>query len=554
LNESNLVVFTAPTAAGPWVQVLTTVNTLRNEVSFTVTSFSHFVIADGSTTLSTPAIPIIDPIAGDLAFEGLPYTGPTPTLSQGTLPVAWTLETGPGGMTVDGGTGVVSWATPTTAGSPHTVTIRASNEAGFDDESWPLSVSPPILSAEDEVKVNLSQWEYAPDIVTPFGSFPGDSMSTGKNPDDGVDGSGADLSIGTSNLGSGQAFAHWDSPPDLIGFNADATYRVSWQIAATGFASPQNVPQMRLRAGYGFTGGLGATDVVVPETGAAAPTVGGETTYQLFFDELDVAAADGTVTVSLGTPFDGQTSTENAKRLFFDWVDFEGQSTPLGGGALELECVVIQRFTKGDILAVALVEDEITEFTQGVEVDLFGGTLDTSPGSALNVTFETGSALIESTGTNTAGAILLFNTLPLQLDVAGVAALPLTPSSPSEERIYRAEVGFSAITGAPDVPPMRVILGAFDSGNLVNTISTEYIINALRGNLEGDETANPALGAMSFSAYLALPSNQPTLGGAVGDQVQASLSLIDQDSPYVSAGSVRIDTIRIESFAANLLP
>ena len=99
---------------------------------------------DGSTVLNppvTPVAPVIDPIADGSATAGVPYTGPTPSLSQGTPPIAWTLAAGPAGMTINGSTGVVSWANPVVAGSPHTVTIRAANSAGSDQESWQLTVS-----------------------------------------------------------------------------------------------------------------------------------------------------------------------------------------------------------------------------------------------------------------------------------------------------------------------------------------------------------------------------------------------------------------------------
>jgi hypothetical protein len=403
--------------------------------------------------------------------------------------------------------------------------------------------------------VDLGNWEYAPDIVDPFGTFPGDTITTAKSNDSDGDGSVNDLSIGSSNLQSGLAYAHWDSPPDLIPFVADSTFRTIWQVQTAGFGSAANVPQMRFRAGYGFTGGLGATDVVVPETGAVAPTIGGsgETIYELIFDELDVATANGTTTISLGTPFDGDTSTENAKRLFFDWVDFDDQR-PLGGGTLEVESVTVQRFDTDDILSALTTEVDITNFTQGQEVDQFGGTLDTSPGSSLNVSFAPSGATISSTGTNTEGPVQIFGALTLKLDVAGVAALPVEPLFPSSDRIYRAQIGLSDISGSPNVPPLRVIVNAFDSNLSVNTLSTELIINALRGVLEGDGTPNPALAPQSFSAYLALPSNQPSLGGSAGDRIQASLSVIDQDDPYVGSGSVTIDNISIASMPSSLLP
>jgi hypothetical protein len=50
-------------------------------------------------------------------------------------------------MTINSSTGVVSWANPTASGSPHTVTIRATNSAGFDDESWLLTVNPVVNQA-----------------------------------------------------------------------------------------------------------------------------------------------------------------------------------------------------------------------------------------------------------------------------------------------------------------------------------------------------------------------------------------------------------------------
>ena len=44
-------------------------------------------------------------------------------------------------MTINGTTGVVSWASPTVTGSPHRVTIRATNRSASDDETWLLTVN-----------------------------------------------------------------------------------------------------------------------------------------------------------------------------------------------------------------------------------------------------------------------------------------------------------------------------------------------------------------------------------------------------------------------------
>ncbi|MBI4479515.1 MAG: putative Ig domain-containing protein, partial [Acidobacteria bacterium] len=105
---------------------------------------------DDETWLLTvnPILPVISEIGNQTISEGSPYTGPTPSLTQGTLPVTWSLVASPSGMTINSATGVVSWTSPTTSGSPHTVTIRATNSAGFDDETWLLTVNPvpPIIS------------------------------------------------------------------------------------------------------------------------------------------------------------------------------------------------------------------------------------------------------------------------------------------------------------------------------------------------------------------------------------------------------------------------
>ncbi len=85
--------------------------------------------------------PVIAPIGDASTPEGVPYTGPTPTLLEGVGPVTWSLVTGPAGMTIDSATGVVFWEDPVVAGSPFTVTIRATNAFGFDDEDWLLTVT-----------------------------------------------------------------------------------------------------------------------------------------------------------------------------------------------------------------------------------------------------------------------------------------------------------------------------------------------------------------------------------------------------------------------------
>jgi|GEM_PF-553146 len=83
--------------------------------------------------------PIIAPLSDDDASSGTPYSR-TPTLTQGTAPVTWSLITGPAGMTIDPQTGQVAWSDPQPPGSSYIVTILAANTVGTDDETWTLRV------------------------------------------------------------------------------------------------------------------------------------------------------------------------------------------------------------------------------------------------------------------------------------------------------------------------------------------------------------------------------------------------------------------------------
>jgi hypothetical protein len=542
-----------------------TIDTETGVVSWpspTVTGSPH-TVRIGATTLEgfdteSWTLEVVDavaiaPIPDDSITAGATYTGPTPSIVLGTPPFVWTLVEGPPGMTIDPATGVVTWPNADTTGSPHKLTIQVTAADGVDQVSWTLTVSTAATTV-----VDLSQWEFSPQLVVPFGSgpsaFPGDTILSSKVVDPDGDGSVSDLSISTANMETSQAFVHWDSPPDLIPYTEDATYRVTWVVEAFGFDAPGNVPQMRLRANYGFTGGLGSAAMIVPENGNVAPLIDGETTYELWFDELEVASANNQRDVQLGTPFDGLISTENAKRLHFDWVDFEGQDDPIGGGTLVLKSVVIDRFDRETLLAPSFVQRIIPGFTQGVSVDLFGGTLDTSPGSTMTVQFNSQNAVISSVGTNSQGGVMLFGVLPLALDVAGVAVLPFEPQFPDEARVNWSHIFLSSVAGNPAVPPLRVIMNAFNTFEGVNTISSETQLHALRIGYEGNGEVSSVFDRGFLSGYLALPSSHPTFTGEIGDMIQASLTMVDQDDPYVAAGSVTIDEIVIGSFPSDVSP
>jgi hypothetical protein len=102
------------------------------------------------TVNPAPVPPVIGQIADANVTAGQTYTGPTPTVT-GTQPVSWSLVASPSDMTINSSTGVVTWSAPTTVGSPHTITIRATNLAGSAEESWSLTVNPapvpPVIGA-----------------------------------------------------------------------------------------------------------------------------------------------------------------------------------------------------------------------------------------------------------------------------------------------------------------------------------------------------------------------------------------------------------------------
>ncbi|MFQ5591012.1 MAG: CARDB domain-containing protein [Phycisphaerae bacterium] len=76
--------------------------------------------------------PVIDLSASQAAACGQPYEGPSPGLTHpvNMSPVTWTLDAAPVGVTIDADTGVITWANPVPAPTPHDVTVRATNGAG----------------------------------------------------------------------------------------------------------------------------------------------------------------------------------------------------------------------------------------------------------------------------------------------------------------------------------------------------------------------------------------------------------------------------------------
>jgi hypothetical protein len=84
--------------------------------------------------------PSINPVPPDNATCGSAYSY-SPLLGAGTAPVTWSLGgTPPSGMTINSGTGEISWPVPDVSGSPYTITVNANNACGSDSESYSLTV------------------------------------------------------------------------------------------------------------------------------------------------------------------------------------------------------------------------------------------------------------------------------------------------------------------------------------------------------------------------------------------------------------------------------
>lgn len=106
-----------------------------------------------------------------------PYTGPTPTLLQGTAPITWSLATGPSGMSIAADTGVVSWANSENVTRDHVIRIIATNAAGFDDAAWTLRVKervdPTVIAdiASQEIGEAEPYTSAAPTLISGSGTI-----------------------------------------------------------------------------------------------------------------------------------------------------------------------------------------------------------------------------------------------------------------------------------------------------------------------------------------------------------------------------------------------
>lgn len=88
-----------------------------------------------------PCTPVaVDPIAAASTVCGSAYNSAVPTFT-GTPPITWSLSgIPPVGVTINPGTGQVSWPSPVTSPTPHLIQVTATNACGNDTEILSLSV------------------------------------------------------------------------------------------------------------------------------------------------------------------------------------------------------------------------------------------------------------------------------------------------------------------------------------------------------------------------------------------------------------------------------
>jgi uncharacterized protein (TIGR03437 family) len=140
-----------------------------------------------TATLTTSANPpIITPASFPGGTAGVTYLAPPLTATQGTPPYKnWTVSAGslPPGLSLDGGTGVIS-GTPTSAtGSPFNFSVQVSDSAGVTSAAQPLSIAiavPSVVVAPTSLNFVFLQESSAvppPQSISVFGTSKGTSCN-----------------------------------------------------------------------------------------------------------------------------------------------------------------------------------------------------------------------------------------------------------------------------------------------------------------------------------------------------------------------------------------
>jgi chitodextrinase len=119
-----------------------------DNVSAQSSSVSATTLSTSNTDSAVYPLQIIQPQANLTthsryykAYPGLLYKVPVGVFG-GVYPFTYALISAPIGMTIDANSGVISWPNPTTAGSPHPVTVSVTDAAGTTvSRSWTITVT-----------------------------------------------------------------------------------------------------------------------------------------------------------------------------------------------------------------------------------------------------------------------------------------------------------------------------------------------------------------------------------------------------------------------------
>jgi len=397
-----------------------------------------------------------------------------------------------------------------------------------------------------------------------FPDYPGDTGVTGVATFDEDSDSGEDLSVSVPNT-AGMSYNYWVSGGGDLPYVDDGVYRVTWNIASSGFAAATDTPTIRGRLGYGISGRLGYYELII-EPSTAPPPVGGNGQYRMIIEEQDVASA-----TALETSANTNVAAENTLTYFFDVYDFNIGGN-FGGGAVELESLTAELIDRGTLLSSAYTELDVTNFTQGVDVDV-AVDLDFSATQNNTATFAASGVTMTSDIAGTAGGGTTdLNVVPadgpgellglaLLFDQSSMGIIPFKPLYASDERIYRAV--FTADTSAntittplPDVV-MSISTYLRDSDGTGTLLGQRYTAQMGVLPIRSDNaTTNPGYDSGVWALYLQLPvGEQMTYGNADGIGNNIGASLFFRDDSADRGGTIVVNGATIQSIdPAGLLP
>ncbi len=186
------------------------------------------------------------------------YIGPTPTLVQATLPVTWSLVAGPSGMTIDPGTGVVSWLAPSASGGPYRITIRAANSAGEGTRSWKLTVTSvgvaPVIAPISDDSIRAPDPYVGPPPTLTCGTLPVTwSLAAGPSGMT-IDSATGAVSWPTSSA-SGSAYTI-----TIRAVNSDGEARQTWQLTVEAEDSHKTSYILSVQTSSGSQASIGVMD------------------------------------------------------------------------------------------------------------------------------------------------------------------------------------------------------------------------------------------------------------------------------------------------------